>query len=219
MGIVGSVLVTPTVSANTLTASTATFPQAGLTVVKIWHGGTYLSIPIDSTKSAIFPSTGGVPGGSATVATLGTGRRVNFAINGTVLNFSILSVSTGPNIVFYYGTPLEKSKPLAAYSAVVAKTTLSTGSGTGTWAFPSGPLKLIGVAASVGQAAASTGIEVAWNTSSGQSISIFVAAASLTQHEGDADIFATDLTVSQQVTTTITLGTGSDVVYTYAYYQ
>lgn len=218
MGIVGAVLSNPTVSANTATAETATFPQANMTIVKIVHSATYITIPIDSTRTAVLPATGGIIGGSATVATQGTGRLVTFTVNGTVLNYTVKSVGTTPVVVFYYGTPIAGSKPLTAYAGVIAQSTLSTGSGSGTWNFPSGPLKLTGVTAGIGQAAASTAIQIAWNTSSGQSMNVFVVAGSLSQTPTDTDIFPTDLTVSQQVTLTLSGGTGSDVVYAYAFY-
>lgn len=219
MGIQGAVVVTPTVTSNTLTPETATMPEAGLTIVKIYHSGAYVSIPIDSTRTAIFPSAGAVPGGAAAGAVFGTGRLVTFTANGTLVNFSVLSYTTTPRIIFYYGSPSGKSPPLASFAGIVTQVTLSSGAGSGTWTFPSGNLTLVGLTATVGLAAASLLVQISWSTSSGQSMYSGIAAAQLTQHDSNSDIMETNLQVSQTVAFTLAGGVGSDVVEIYAFYR
>lgn len=220
MAIVGSVVVTPTVSSLVETSETATFPQAGLIVVKILTNATYVKIPIDATRSAIFPSAGGNPTNSTPEFQIsGTGRNVNVPVNGTALNYSVYALTTTPTTVFYYGTPLANAKALAAYAGVVALSTLSSGSGTGTFTFPSGGLQITGIAGSMGLAAASQVLQVQFATSPGQTFTAFILAGMVTQSKDSDDILPLSLPVSQTVALTISGGVGSDKVAIYAYYQ
>jgi len=223
MAIVGSVVVTPTVSALTLTAETATFPQAGLTIVKVLTNGVYLSIPIDSSRNAILPAAGGNPTYAATNAAQisGTGRDVTWKLNGTVLNYSIYSLTTTPTTVFYYGTPIPGDKPLANYAGVATTVTLSSGAGTGTLTFPGGGLTMTGISATMGLVSGdgSGVIEISFATSAGQTFNAFIPGALLTQNTSNTDILPVSFPVAQTLAITLALGTTADKIVVYAFYS
>lgn len=219
MAIVGSVLDEETVVANTLTSFTLTFPQSGLNVVAVFHNCTYISIPLDASRNAILPSAGS---GQATYPARISGviRRVNFVINGTALNYSVYTGSTTSDAVFYYGTPLTGGIDLKMFAGVAAAVTLSSGAGTGTITFPSGPLTMTGVTVAMGGAAASLALNVSWSTSSGQTFNIYISSRILTNSNGDnSDIIPLALTVAQTVAFTVSKGVGSDLIVLFAYYQ
>lgn len=218
MGIVGSVVDTQTVVTLTEKALTVAFPTAGLTVVKVFHNGQYIGVPIDPTKRAIFPNAGGKATAGAITQVEGTGRPVTLPINGTTLNYFGLTIGTSLTSVFYYGTPLDGALPYTAYAGIVAASTLSGGAGTATFSFPSGGLQMTGFAASSTQTAASTILQAAWATSSGQTFNGYYPMNVVTQASAKDDILAVTLPVSITVAVTITLGTGADVVYLYAFY-
>jgi len=223
MAIQGSVVSAPTVTALTLTAETVTFPTANLQVVKVIHSAVYVQIPIDSSRVGILPSAGGNTTYAASngAQITGTGRNVNFPVTGTVLNYSVYSLSTTPVMCFYYGTPVSGSKPLSAYAGVAAAVTLSSGAGSGTFTFPSGDLNMTGITGTMGLVSGdgSGVLEVTWNTSSGRTFNAFILGNMVTQIGGDLDILPLDLTVAQTVAFTITLGTTADKTVIYAYYK
>lgn len=220
MTIVGSVISTPTVSSLVETAETVTFPQAGLTIVKILTNASYVKIPIDASRNAVFPVAGGNPTNSTPEAQIsGTGRNVSLPINGTVLSYSVYALTTTPTTAFYYGSALQNAKPLSAYAGVTATATLSGGSGTATWTFPSGGLKLVGITGTMGLAAASQVLQLAFATSPGQTFTAFVLAGLVTQSKDSDDILPMSLPISQTVAVTLSGGIGSDKVVIYAYYQ
>jgi hypothetical protein len=217
--IVGSVVDTQTVVTLTEKAFTLAFPTDNLMVVKILTNGQYVGVPIDSTRRAIFPNCGGKATAGAITQIAGTGRPINLPINGSSLNYFGLNIGTTMTTVFYYGTPLQGSKPFTAYAGVVAASTLSGGAGTATFSFPSGKLTMIAFAASSTQTAATTILEASWATSTGQVFNAFYPMGIVTQTEVNHDFLIINLPVSITVAVTITLGTGSDVVYLYGFYQ
>lgn len=219
MAIVGSVVDTQTVVTLTEKSFTVQFPQSNMTVVKIFHNGQYIGVPIDSSKRAIFPNSGGKATTSALTQIEGTGRPVTLPISGQSLNYFGLTIGTSLTTCFYYGTALAGAKPFTAYAGVVAASTLSSGAGTATFSFPSGGLLMNGFAASSTQTAATTILQATWATASGQTFNAYYPMNSVTQTNTDNDILALGLPVAQTVAVTITLGTGADVVYLYAFYQ
>lgn len=218
-GIIGSVISAPTVTANTLTSETVTFPSAGLQVVGIVFSGTYISIPLDPTRNAIVPNAGGSWTTSDPGQTVGAMRRVHFTIKGTSLTYSVYSATTTPIICFYYGTPLSGSQPLTNYSGVATAATLSSGSATVSVTFPSGQLKFTGVTATMGAAAASSVLELQWNTAPGLTFTAFVPANLLTSDVLSEDIIPLDMTVQQTLSVAVSAGTGSDKIVVVTYYQ
>jgi hypothetical protein len=220
MAIIGSVVDTQTVVTLTDTPEKVTFPQANLTVVGIVHNAVYVSIPIDSSRSAFFPNTGAKSTTGQVTQIVGALRRIHFTINGTQLNYNIYTKGTSSTVCFYYGSPLQNSRDYRQFAGIAAISTLSGGAGTATLTFPSGPLTMTGFAAALGNAAQSGVIQAAWSTSSGQVFNCFALAGTVTAFDGNAlDILPLNLRVSQTVTVTITLGTGADVVVLFAYYQ
>lgn len=219
MGIVGSIVDTQTVVTLTEKALTVSFPTSNMTVVKIFHNGQYVGVPIDSSKRAIFPNAGGKATTSALTQIEGTGRPVTLPISGTTLNYFGLTIGTSLTTCFYYGTPLAGAKSYTAYAGIVAASTLSSGSGTATFTFPSGGLRMVGFAASSTQTAATTILQGTWATESGRTFNAYYPMNTITQTNTDNDILSLDLPVAISVAVTITLGTGSDVVYLYAFYQ
>lgn len=219
MAIVGSVLDEETVTANTLTAFTLTFPQANLNVVAVFHNCTYISIPLDASRNAILPSAGS---GQSTYPARVSGviRRVSFMINGTALNYSAYSGATTTDAIFYYGTPINGDVDLKVFAGVATAVTLSSGSGTGTLTFPSGPLTMTGVTVAMGGAAQSLALNVSWSTSSGQTFNIYISSRILTNSNGDnSDVIPLALTVAQTVAFTVSKGVGSDLIVVFAYYN
>lgn len=219
MPITGSVVDTETVVTLTEKSFSVAFPENNMTIVGILHNAQYVKIPIDSSLNAILPSGGGKATAGQITNVVGTCRRVNFQITGTNLNYSVLNIGTSATTCFYYGTPLQFSKPLTAYAGIVATSTLSGGSGTATLTFPAGYLKMIGLAASSTLTANTTILQATWSVSSGKTFNAYYPMNMTTQTAGDLDILPLDLSVSITVTVTLSLGTGSDVVYIYAFYQ
>jgi hypothetical protein len=218
MAITGSVFDTQSVSANTLTPFTVTFPQAGLTIVAIFHDCTFIQIPLDPSRNAVLPNAGS---GQATYPARVSeiARRVHYTINGTTIAYSVYSGATTTDTVFYYGTALTDSVPLESMAGVVALSTLSSGSGTATLTFPSGGLTMTGFTVCMGGAAASLALRVQFNTSPGQVFDAYVTARLVTTANGSSsDILPVALPVSQTVALTITLGVGADKVAVVAYY-
>lgn len=220
MAIVGSVVDTQTVVTLTETNFTnVAFPEPNLTVVKVFTNGIYVGIPLDSSRRAIFPNNGGKATTSALTQIEGTGRPVTFQITGTGLNYFGLQKGTSLVTCFYYGTPLANALPATAYAGIVASSTLSSGSGTATFSFPSGNLTMTGFSANSTQTAATTILQATWATESGKTFNAFYPMNILTQSESIEDILAVNLTVAISVAVTISLGTGSDVVYLFAFYK
>lgn len=219
MGIVGSVVDTEVVVTLTEKALTVAFPTENMTVVKVFHNGQYVGTYIDSSKRAIFPNSGGKATASAITQIEGTGRVVNFNISGTTLNYFGLTIGTSLTTCFYYGTPLDGSQDYTAFAGVVAASTLSSGSGTATFTFPSGNLNMTAFAASSTQTAATTVLQASWPTATGQTFNAFYPMNIVTQLQGNPDFLGLDLKVSITVAVTLTLGVGADVVYLYAFYQ
>lgn len=220
MGIVGAVVVNPTVVTLTETAETATFPEANLQVVAIVQNSEYIKIPIDSSRNAVIANFGGNTTNSSPGRVVGTFRKVNFPVTGTSLNYSIYALGTTPIAAFYYGTPLQGSKSFMAFAGVTTAATLSSGAGSGTWTFPSGNLKLTAVSAGFGLAAASTALEITWTTSSGKTMNALIPAAVLTGAPTSDDLVIMDnLPIAQTVAFTLSQGTGSDKTVSYAFYQ
>lgn len=219
MPIQASVVDTQTVVTLTEKALTVAFPTAGLTIVKIFHNGQYIGVPIDASKRAIFPNCGGKATTSALTQIEGTGRPVTLLVTGTTLNYFGLTIGTSLTSVFYYGTPLDGALDYKMYAGVVAASTLSGGSGSATFTFPSGNLKMTGFAVSSTQTAATTIIQAAWATESGKTFNGYYPMNIVTQNDAKSDILGLDLPVSITVAVTITLGTGADVIYLYGFYQ
>jgi hypothetical protein len=219
VGIVGSVVTTTTVVTLTETAFTVTLPTANMTVVKVFHNGQYVGVPINSSLRAIFPNCGGKATTSALTQIEGTGRPVTIPVVGTALNMFGLTIGTSLVTCLYYGSPLINAKPYTAYAGIVAASTLAAGAGTATFTFPSGNLQMIAFAASSTQTAATTILQAAWATSSGQIFNAYYPMNIVTQAENNNDFLLVTLPVSIVVTVTLTLGTGADVVYLYAFYQ
>lgn len=217
-GIIGSVVDTQTVVTLTEKSFTVNFPTDNMTVVKIFHNAQYVGVPIGTSKRAIFPNAGGKATTSALTQIEGTGRPVTLLIDGTALNYFALTIGTSTTTCFYYGTALTGAKDYTAYAGIVAASTLSSGSGTATFSFPSGTLTMTGFAASSTQTAATTILQAAFATSPGKTFNAYYPMNIVTQTDMDHDILGLDLETSITVTVTITLGTGSDVVYLYCYY-
>lgn len=218
MPIVGSVVDTQTVVTLTEKAFSVAFPTDNLTIVKIFHNGQYIGIPIDSSLRAIFPNAGGKATAGAITQIEGTGRPVNCKVTGTSLQYFGLTIGTSLTSVFYYGTPLDGSMDYTAYAGIVAASTLSGGSGTATFSFPKGTLRMNGFAASSTQTAATTIIQATWATESGRTVNFYYPMNVVTQASAKDDIISVDLPVAITVAVTLTLGTGADVVYLYAFY-
>lgn len=187
---------------------TATMPLPNLTIVGIAFNGTCLSIPIDQSRSAFFINTGQSTAGGMSVKKW---HNVTFQVSGTTLNFQTYDAAV-TNATFYFGTPGEGQLPLAAYSAVRATVTLSSGTGTATLSFPSGNLTLVGISATDVTTAAKD-ITLNWNTSSGQSMTVYLPALTLSD-----EIVPTSLAVSVSLSVTVT-GNASDVITVIAYYM
>lgn len=220
MAIQGSVSDSQTVTSLTETAFTVAFPQAGLTIVAVDQNATYVKVPIDSTRQGVLIHAGGNPGHSTSAPqVLGTYRRVHWTLNGQSLNYSTFVLGTTSVVTFYYGTPLQASKPLIQYAGVTAQATLSSGAGSATWSFPNGGIRLTGFSAAMGLAANSALLNLTWSTSSGQQMVGTVRGNIVTEVKDDTDIIPTDLPVSQTVTVAISSGSGSDVVVLFAFYQ
>lgn len=219
MAIIGSVVDTQTVVTLTEKSFTVNFPTSDLTVVGIYHNDQYVKIPIDSSRNAIFPNAGGKATASAITQVEGTMRRVAFKVTGTALNYSALNIGTSSTVVFYYGTPLTGTLQLENFAGIVATSTLSSGAGTATFTFPSGYLNMIGFSASSTQTAATTILQATWATESGKTFNAYFPMNVVTQSIGNEDIIPLNLPVSITVAVTLSLGTGADVVYIYAYYS
>jgi hypothetical protein len=207
MGLAGSVF------SGALTAGNhqISLPQSGLTIVGVALDGPFITVPLDSSRNAILPNS--VSGGSGNVVTfVGPMRRVHWKVNGQTLNFATPGTSAG--VFFYYGTPLEGSKPLESFAGVYGSTTLAAGAGTVQLVFPKGPLRLTGFTV-VDQTTKNAGMTTSWSTSSGQSLTVqrFGSEAS-----NFMDIVPLDLEAAINLTVSITNGNGTDVVYVIAYY-
>ena len=202
-GIVGSV----TNSASSAGAQSATLPQAGLTIVGISFEGSqpYITIPIDPSRNAVIPNNF-----QSAVRTVF--RKVNWVVNGTLLNYS-QPVATATTVTFYYGTPLNNSKPLAAYAGVVGQVTLSSGAGSVVLQFPSGGLLLTGLDGI--DETADDAFQESFATSSGQSLFADFGVGRMTDM---ADVLPLALTTSQTLTVSVT-GTGTDVIDVIAFYS
>jgi len=220
MAIVGSVLDSQTVTAHTEKALTLSFPEAGLTVVGVLMNAVYIKVPIDSTRVAVLPMTGGnVTSATPGFQQAGAMRKVNWTLTGQTLNYTTLAAGTNSTVVFYYGTPLTGSLEYKQFSGVVATATLSSGAGSATFTFPSGQLTMKGFAGTIGIAAASQALQAQWSTSSGKTFTAYVLANSITAFDAASDIISLNLPVAQSVTVTLSGGVGSDIVYIYGFYQ
>jgi len=91
---------------------------------------------------------------------------------GLQINFSVVGLTSGV-IFFYYGTPLEGSKPLEAFAGVAVAVTTATSL---TFTFP-GDVILNGLLYEAGYNTAETnvGTDFTWNTETGKVIDINIA--------------------------------------------
>lgn len=133
MGVVGSVNASLNAGSNTVT-----FPGSGLQIcaIKVIGPVDWISIPIDSSTNAIFPSNGAQPSRFF---------KVNFTMKGNVLN---VTANSAGNVLFYYGTPFNNTRPLTAFAAVAQKVSYAASGSTTqnlTVVFPGGKRKLTGV--------------------------------------------------------------------------
>ncbi len=200
--------VTGSVQATGLSAGvhTITMPQANMTIVGIAFNGTYITIPIDPTRSAVIANAGG------TSKVYGNKfHAITFVVSGTVLNYSTFHAAT-TIVTFYYGSAGEGQLPLLAFAGVAQSATLTTGTGSGTLTFPSGPLALTGLVAL--DTTGANDITATFNTNSGQSISVYFLAGVAAEQ-----IIPTTLTVSQTVAYTLVGPSSSDVIIFIAYYR
>ena len=207
MGIQGSVVVSLSAGSNTVT-----LPEAGLTIVGLLTNVIYITIPIDSSRIAVFPT---MPHNSDIGSATALMRRVTWKVNGTSLN--VTSVGSG-TAVFYYGSPLPNSKKLTDFAGIYGSVSLSAATtGTITMTFPSGNLNLTGMS---GAFSSSEGyVEYQWNTSSGQEFTAFVVDNPVIDESG-RDILPMELKVSQTVTVNVTSGASvTDTVYCFMFYQ
>ena len=208
MGIQGSVVATLAGGANTVN-----LPESGLTIVGLLTNMVYISIPIDSSRNAIFPT---MPKNANTGTATALMRRVTWKVNGNSLN--VTASSGGGIAIFYYGTPLPNSKKLTDFAGIVGSVALSAATaGNISMAFPSGNLKLTGFS---GAYASTEGyVQYSWNTSSGQAFTAFVVDNPVID-ESARDILPMDLSVAQTVTVAVLAGTAvTDTVYAFMFYQ
>lgn len=219
MAIVGSVVDTQTVTTLTEGAFTVAFPENNLTIVGVITSGIYIKVPLDSSRNAVLPAAGGKATAGQITQVVSTMRRVNWTINGTSLNYSVLTKGTSVTTCFYYGTALPNSRPLEQWAGIVSPSTLSSGAGSATFTFPAGKLRMVGFTAASSLTANTVIIQASWATSSGQTFNAFVPMGLYTQNGQNEDIIQLDLAVSITVVVTLTLGTGSDVIYIFAYYK
>jgi hypothetical protein len=219
MAIIGSVVDTQTIVANTLTPFTVQFPESNLTIVAIFSNATMVQIPIDASRNAVLMNAGSgqltYPARVSTVA-----RRVTVAVNGFVLAYSAHTGSTSVVTAFYYGTALTDSVDFKQLSGVASIVTLSSGAGSGTLTFPAGNLTMTGFELAFGGAAASAALLASFATSPGKVFNAYVTSRLLTTSNGsNSSVLPVNLPVSQTVSFTLANGTGSDVVIVVAYYQ
>jgi hypothetical protein len=203
LGAIGSVEVTG-LSAG---AHQVAFPMSGLTIIGIISNGTFVQIPIDSSRIAILPNTQN----SETAGNVFPMRHVHWTMNGTSLNYTTPDNSV-TTVVFYYGSPYADSKPLSSFAAVVASATLSGGAGTATLTFPSGDLNFAGI--TFIDTTAGHDVTGSWATSSGQLMTLYYPQVMVKNY---LDITGLSLTVQQTLSITLA-GTGSDVIYVICYY-
>ena len=223
MGAIGSVITQPEVVANTLTAETVAFPNAGLQVIAIYTSASYISIPVDPSRNAIIANAGSslvtYPARSAVIS-----HHVTVPITGTTLAYSICGPETAPTTVFYYGTPFADSQPFTAYTGVVTAITFVAGAATGTLNFPKGDLNFTGITAAFGNVAANTAaaVELVINTATGQSLTVWVTSRLLSGGNGsNGDILGLSLKTQLTVNFTANGGGGAvvDVCQVIAYYN
>jgi len=218
--IVGSVVDTQTVVTLTETAETVTFPIDNLTVVGIVSNGVYTKVPINNARNAVIPAySGAFPTTGQLTAIEAPFRKLHFTINGTALSYSTFQKGTSVTTCFYYGTPLTGSRPFEQLAGITTKVTLSGGSGSGVFTFPSGQLEFTGFTAAFGLAAQSGVVQAAWATSPGITFNAFVIAAQVADEEFHDIIPLGVGKVSITLTVTLTLGTGADVVVMFGFYQ
>ena len=202
MAIEGSIIVNLSAGNNSVD-----LPDSGLTIVGLLHQGPYISIPIDTSRNAIFPTMNT----SNTATSLL--RKVSFKVNGNALNvYSPVAALA----VFYYGTPLPNSKKLEDYAGVVTPIALSAAtSGSGTINLPGGKMAITGLTATYSSTEGY--VQVSFSTGTGQQFNAFVVSNEVTDFN---DIIPLQLIGAQSFTVAITSGAPvTDTVYVYVFYK
>jgi hypothetical protein len=216
MGIQGSI--TSAVSGTSVTVPSTKVQFIGAGVYGATVSG-YLSVIINPARTANFLFQ--VPIGVTTtdnptvqqVGPLGNGIWPFHLSTGAVtLNYTGTGLTSG-TFVFYYGTPLDGSKPLQSYQSIVQSYT--TGALGAAFSFPA-EIQLVGAAHVFGTSTLQTILQdrISFNTSAGFSITLSFSMLDA------VIIIPLDAPAAQSLTVTNTLtGTGVGTGYVALYYR
>lgn len=214
MGIAGSVT-------SAVSSTSVTLPSQKLTIIgaAVYNGtvGGYLQIPITATRNANFLFS--VPIAVTTVknpVTQSNGPNSNgiwpftLAPGGLTLNYVGVGLTSG-TFIFYYGTALPNSQPLASYASIVGSYTASA---TVTFSFPS-EINIVGIAHVFSVNTNQTELQsiLVFNTSAGFSVTLG------TDLNSDVMIIPIQAAAAQSLSVVVTLtGASTATKYIAVYY-